>query len=63
LQYDGVWMVDRGYCPGAFVSDRGSGWVCVKTVEPGIRPGSSHECWRLVIKRGRDGRDAVPALA
>lgn len=52
----GVWEVERTYKAGSFVSHSGSGWVA--TIESkGARPGEG-SCWRLAIKRGRDGKDA-----
>ena len=51
----GVWRAGVSYAVASVCSDRGSAWVCrTPTME---RPGESAH-WRLLVKRGRDGRDA-----
>lgn len=51
----GVWSSDNHYVRGQLVTDHGSVWLALS--ETGTRPGSS-PTWRLIVKAGRDGRDA-----
>ncbi len=55
LNEAGVWEQGKAYGAGMVVSDHGSAWVCkAPTCQ---RPGESDQ-WRLLVKRGRDGKDA-----
>ncbi len=57
LKFAGVWRAGKQYVAGDVVSDRGSAWVA-KTANEGQRPGDTR-LWTLVVKRGRDGKDAA----
>jgi len=51
----GAWRPDTTYNAGALVSFDGSGWICNTTHRSAGRE-PSHDCFRLLTKRGRDGR-------
>jgi hypothetical protein len=58
------WLVDRGvyvagkrYHKGASVTAQGSIWTA--QADTRARPGDGSKDWRLAVKRGRDGKDAV----
>lgn len=55
LKDAGVWTSGQSYAPGDVVSHAGSGWICNAAHTAG--GGISHEAFRLLVKRGRDGRD------
>ena len=55
LREGGIWQSGISYGAGAVCSDRGSAWVCRSPTTE--RPGESKN-WRLLVKRGRDGKDA-----
>jgi hypothetical protein len=56
LREAGVWDPGKAYGVGQVVTDHGSAWVCkAPTCQ---RPGDSDH-WRLLAKRGRDGKGAV----
>lgn len=59
LKYRGVWSSLENYSKGAFVSHGGSMWHA-EIDSVGVRPDESESasCWRLAVKRGRDGKDA-----
>jgi hypothetical protein len=58
LKDAGVWRADGVYDIGAVVTDHGSAWVC-KLHHCQSRPGGDGGVgWRLLVKRGRDGKDA-----
>jgi integrin beta 3 len=52
----GVWLEGKAYEQGDVVTWAGSGWIA-KT-DTITKPGDGSSDWLLVIKRGRDGRDA-----
>ena len=52
----GVWQSDSQYSRGALVSYKGNACVCTAD-ETRDEPLTS-KAWRLVVKRGRDGKDA-----
>jgi hypothetical protein len=57
-EWVGVFEQGRSYAKGAIVSHDGSAWVATRAypeAKPGAGPNSG---WRLIVKRGRDGRDA-----
>jgi hypothetical protein len=56
LQDAGVWSRAAEYYPGDVCTFDGSVWVC-KTHHAHGKPGES-DAWRLMVKRGRDGKDA-----
>lgn len=54
--YRGVYSEGREYAIGDVVTWGGSAWYCE---EPkGLKPDGPDSGWRLMVKRGRDGRDA-----
>jgi hypothetical protein len=55
LREAGIWESEKSYGMGAVVTDHGSAWVCKQPTTE--RPGESSH-WRLLVKRGRDGKDA-----
>ena len=58
LNEAGTWEAGKAYGTGMVVTDHGSAWVCkAPTCQ---RPGES-DAWRLLVKRGRDGKDATEA--
>jgi integrin beta 3 len=54
--YCGVWKEGESYVPGDIVSFGGSGWHCNRE-DPG-KPETKDCGWQLMVKRGRDGKDA-----
>jgi hypothetical protein len=56
LEDVGVWNPNSEYCPGMVCTFDGSSWVC-KTWHRNGKPGSTTD-WRLLVKRGRDGKDS-----
>jgi hypothetical protein len=57
LNEQGVWEQNKAYGVGMVVTDHGSAWVCkAPTCQ---RPGNGNDDWRLLVKRGRDGKGAV----
>jgi hypothetical protein len=61
LRYEGVFIDGKSYDVGDVVTWAGSTWNCQEptTTKPG--EGSSH--WKLMVKRGRDGKDGRDAPA
>jgi hypothetical protein len=59
--YRGVWRAEAVYRKGEWVTRDGSMWHAQQDTTPGDRPGDTPS-WQLVVKRGRDGRDA-PGVA
>jgi hypothetical protein len=55
LQYCGVYVRGKTYDAGEVVTDGGSAFHCQRLT--GAAPGSSPD-WVLMVKRGRDGKDA-----
>jgi hypothetical protein len=56
LGFKGFWSGEEQYDKGAITSFHGGLWMAV---EPSIgrKPGENSH-WRLVVKKGRDGKDA-----
>jgi hypothetical protein len=57
LKHVGTWAADKQYLPGNCVSHGGSVWP-TDIESKGVRPGDANAIWRLIVKRGRDGKDA-----
>jgi hypothetical protein len=55
LTYCGVHVAGKTYDAGTIVTAGGSAFHCER--ETTATPGSSHD-WTLMVKRGRDGKDA-----
>jgi hypothetical protein len=53
----GVWRAGATYVKGAIVTHRGSGWIC-KSSHVAIGTDLDHTAFRLLVKSGRDGKDA-----
>ncbi|WP_338722378.1 hypothetical protein [Devosia sp. XK-2] len=58
IKFAGVWQRAQSYERGAIVTSAGSAWVALKEVPEGTVPGQSPEHWQLMVKAGRDGKDA-----
>jgi hypothetical protein len=56
IQDAGVWHAAKLYQVGDLVSHQGSAFIA-KSANANARPGES-DVWRLLVKRGRDGKDA-----
>ena len=55
LKYSGVWDPNHEYVENSLITCGGSLWL--STIKSkGLRPGDGSG-WKLVCKRGRDGRD------
>ncbi|RVC80208.1 hypothetical protein EN745_13620 [Mesorhizobium sp. M4A.F.Ca.ET.022.05.2.1] len=57
-QYRGVWANEETYKRGDMITHGGSTWHCELDASRGVRPGDGVG-WRLMVKKGRDGRDAT----
>jgi hypothetical protein len=57
LRYCGVYVDGKAYDVGDGVTWAGSVWHC--NAPTSSRPGESSKVWTLIVKRGRDGRDAA----
>ncbi|WP_377830065.1 hypothetical protein ACFKHW_12945 [Bradyrhizobium lupini] len=58
VPWAGTWDGEKQFTRHQFCSDRGSMWYAVADSK-GVRPGSGEGVWRLVVKAGRDGKDAT----
>lgn len=59
--YKGIWDADETFARGDLVTHGGSLWIALQDVS-GYKPGSdngSARVWQLVVKRGKDVRDAA----
>lgn len=56
LEDAGVWNRSSAYYPGNVVTHDGSSWVA-RTSHSHGEPGKCDD-WRLMVKRGRDGKDS-----
>jgi hypothetical protein len=59
LSYRGVFVDGQTYDHGDGVTYAGSMWHC-NADGTGARPGDGSKEWTLMVKRGRDGKDARP---
>jgi hypothetical protein len=57
LKDAGLWKHGATYALGDVAQFSGSAWVCTKA-HRASGPTADHTCWRLWIKRGKDGKDA-----
>jgi hypothetical protein len=55
LEYLGVYVAGKAYGRGAVVTFAGSAWHC--ETDTAAAPSEAGGAWRLMVKRGRDGRD------
>jgi hypothetical protein len=57
ISYEKTFSPDKLYSPGNLTTHQGSLWHAnVET--KGIAPGDGNVAWTLIVKRGRDGKDA-----
>jgi len=56
--YQGAYSSGRSYRPGDVVSYDGSAWHC--EIMTTSRPGDASRAWQLMVKHGRDLRQAAP---
>lgn len=54
MQYKQVWKEGVNYQKGDTVTWGGSLWHCEK--DTAEKPSEGHECWKLAVKKGRDGK-------
>lgn len=59
-RYCGSYQPDYPYVIGDVVTSGGNAWHCQQPTT--IRPGDSVSAWKMMVRKGRDGRDA-PTLA
>jgi hypothetical protein len=57
LSYEGVYQDGKTYERGQLVTWAGSSWHCNEITTS--KPGDGSPAWTLMVKRGRDGKDAV----
>ena len=57
LKDAGLWRHGATYALGDVAQFSGSAWVCTKA-HTASGPTADHTCWRLWIKRGKDGKAA-----
>ena len=55
-KYQGVYQQAHAYGVGDVVTWAGSSWYCRQPTQ--AKPGDGASAWQLMVKRGRDGRDA-----
>lgn len=55
--YAGVWRAGQSYVRGNVVTHSGSAWLALSDTS-GERPGEA-PMWRMIVKRGRNARDAA----
>jgi hypothetical protein len=56
LHYDDIYTEGKTYQRGAVVTWAGSAWHCHAATTT-AKPGEGATDWRLMVKRGRDGKD------
>lgn len=56
LTYCGVFVEGKSYDVGDVTTWAGSTWHCNEPTE--TKPGDGSKAWTLMVKRGRDGKDA-----
>lgn len=56
LRFQGVFTQGKAYEPGDVATWDGSSWHCNEPTTG--KPGDGSKGWTLMVKRGRDGRDA-----
>jgi hypothetical protein len=53
--YLGVWKADATYSTHDLVTHDGSTWIATQDSK-GVRPGHMQKAWKLIVKKGRDGK-------
>lgn len=61
LKFQDVYQAGRSYVVGDVVLWGGNLWHCKAATS--VRPGDAAPQWQLIVRRGRDGRDAPGATA
>lgn len=56
LRYQGIYQYGFAYVIGDVVTSGGAAWHCQQPTT--LRPGDGVGAWRLMVKPGRDGKDA-----
>jgi hypothetical protein len=61
LQYRGTFSDGARYAEGDTVTHQGSLWLALESTmsRPG-EPGAASRCWRLIVKRGGEGKQGPP---
>ena len=54
----GTWTGGKSFAKNSIVSHDGSAWLAVRQYPEG-KPGTPNSGWKLIVKRGRDGKDAT----
>jgi hypothetical protein len=58
ISYEKTFSADKLYKPGNLTTHHGSLWHA-NVATKGITPGDGNTAWTLIVKRGRDGKDAT----
>ena len=56
-EWCGVWQEGKAYSKNAIITHDGSAWLATREFPEG-KPGTANSGFKLIVKRGRDGRDA-----
>lgn len=62
MRYRGAWATGTDYRLGDVVMHGGSAWHC-SVAQTTVQPLDDRDEWRLMVRRGRDGRDRTGARA
>jgi hypothetical protein len=57
ISYERTYSADKLYKPGNLTTHAGSLWHA-NVATRGVAPGDGNAAWTLIVKRGRDGKDA-----
>jgi hypothetical protein len=55
MRYQGTYQETVAYVVGDVVTSGGAAWHCQQPTT--LRPGNDVSAWRLMVRKGRDGRD------
>lgn len=58
ISYEQTFSAERLYKPGNLATHQGSLWHA-NVATRGVTPGAGNTAWTLIVKRGRDGKDAT----
>jgi hypothetical protein len=50
-----VWKAEFEYAQHDMVTHDGSTWIALEDSK-GVRPGHMQKAWKLIVKKGRDGK-------
>jgi len=59
-RYQGTYQEGVAYVIGDVVTAGGAAWHCQRPTT--LKPGDSVDAWRLMVRKGRDGRDAIATV-